>query len=143
MLDEIRNVYELFGFRPVETPILERAEVVLAKSGGDTEKQIYTFSKGDTNMAMRFDLTVPLARYVAEYENTLVFPFKRYAIGRVYRGERPQAGRFREFYQCDIDVLDKDSLDLSYDAEIPAVIASLFRRLGFENFTIKIGRAHV
>lgn len=143
MLDEIRNVYELFGFRPVETPILERAEVVLAKSGGDTEKQIYTFSKGDTNMAMRFDLTVPLARYVAEYENTLVFPFKRYAIGRVYRGERPQAGRFREFYQCDIDVLDKDSLDLSYDAEIPAVIASLFRRLGFENFTIRINNRKV
>lgn len=143
MLKTIEASYELFGFRPIETPILERAEVLLAKSGGETEKQIYTFSKGDTNMAMRFDLTVPLARYVAENENILTFPFKRYAIGKVYRGERPQAGRFREFYQCDIDVIGKDTLDIYFDAEIPAVIATVFKRLGFENFTIMINNRKI
>lgn len=143
MLDEIRYVYELFGFRPIDTPVLERAEVLLAKSGGETEKQIYTFSKGDTNMAMRFDLTVPLARYVADNENELTFPFKRYAIGKVYRGERPQAGRFREFYQCDIDVIDRDSLDLSYDAEVVAVAVTVFKRLGFEKFTVRINNRKI
>jgi histidyl-tRNA synthetase len=143
MLNTIEESYKLFGFRPIETPVLEREEVLLAKGGGETEKQIYTLSKGNTNMAMRFDLTVPLARYVANNENTLTFPFKRYAIGKVYRGERPQAGRFREFYQCDIDIINKDNLDILYDAEIPAVIANTFQQLGFEKFTIKINNRKI
>lgn len=104
----IRHTYELFGFAPLDTPVLELAEVLLSKSGGDTEKQIYEFKKGDTDLAMRFDLTVPLAKYVALYNNDLTFPFKRYQIGKVYRGERPQKCRFREFYQCDIDIIDRD-----------------------------------
>ena len=118
----IRHTYELFGFAPLDTPVLELAEVLLSKSGGDTEKQIYEFKKGDTDLAMRFDLTVPLAKYVALYNNDLTFPFKRYQIGKVYRGERPQKGRFREFYQCDIDIIDRDELNIAYDAEVLAVI---------------------
>lgn len=138
----IEEIYQLYGFRPVETPVLERAEVLLSKSGGETEKQIYQFEKGDTKLAMRFDLTVPLARYVVKNQNDLVFPFKRYAIDRVYRGEKPQAGRFREFYQCDIDVVGRDSLDLSYDAEIPSIIASIFSSLELD-FTIKINNRKI
>ena len=122
MYDKIRSVYERFGFLPIDTPVLEYSDVLLAKAGGETEKQIYRFTKGDTDMAMRFDLTVPLARYVAMHQNDLAFPFKRYHMAKVYRGERPQKGRFREFCQCDIDVIGSDSLDLIYDAEIPAVI---------------------
>lgn len=136
MKDVIRHTYELFGFAPLDTPILEMAEVLLSKSGGDTEKQIYEFKKGDTDLAMRFDLTVPLAKYVALYNNDLTFPFKRYQIGKVYRGERPQKGRFREFYQCDIDIIDRDELNIVYDAEVLAVIYTIFKTLELPNFKI-------
>ena len=138
----IEEIYQLYGFRPIETPVLERAEILLSKSGGETEKQIYQFEKGDTKLAMRFDLTIPLARYVVKNQNDLVFPFKRYAIDRVYRGEKPQAGRFREFYQCDIDVIGRDTLDLSYDAEIPSIIASIFSSLDLD-FTIRINNRKI
>jgi len=138
----IEEIYQLYGFRPIETPVLERAEILLSKSGGETEKQIYQFEKGDTKLAMRFDLTVPFARYVVKNQNDLVFPFKRYAIDRVYRGEKPQAGRFREFYQCDIDVIGRDTLDLSYDAEIPSIIASIFSSLDLD-FTIRINNRKI
>lgn len=138
MFDTIREAYELFGFIPLDTPILEKAEVLLAKAGGETEKQIYQFKKGDTNLAMRFDLTVPLARFVAENWRELAFPFKRYAMGKVYRGERAQAGRFREFYQCDIDVIGDEKLDIRFDAEIPSIIYTIFNKLGFDKFTIQI-----
>lgn len=132
----IAHTYELFGFAPLDTPILELAEVLLSKSGGDTEKQIYEFKKGDTDLAMRFDLTVPLAKYVALYNNNLTFPFKRYQIGKVYRGERPQKGRFREFYQCDIDIIDRDELNIVYDAEVLAVIYTVFNKLELPAFKI-------
>ena len=138
MKSVIAHTYELFGFAPLDTPILELAEVLLSKSGGDTEKQIYEFKKGDTNLAMRFDLTVPLAKYVALYNNNLTFPFKRYQIGKVYRGERPQKGRFREFYQCDIDIIDRDELNIVYDAEVLAVIYTVFNKLELPAFKIYI-----
>lgn len=134
----IAHTYELFGYAPLDTPVLELAEVLLSKSGGETEKQIYEFKKGDTDLAMRFDLTVPLAKYTALYANDLTFPFKRYQIGKVYRGERPQKGRFREFYQCDIDVIDRDELDIVYDAELPAVIYTIFKELNLPSFKIYI-----
>ncbi len=136
MKSVIRHTYELFGFAPLDTPVLEMAEVLLSKSGGDTEKQIYEFKKGDTDLAMRFDLTVPLAKYVALYNNDLTFPFKRYQIGKVYRGERPQKGRFREFYQCDIDIIDRDELNIVYDAEVLAVIYTIFKKLELPSFKI-------
>ena len=136
MKSVIRHTYELFGFAPLDTPVLETAEVLLSKSGGDTEKQIYEFKKGDTDLAMRFDLTVPLAKYVALYNNDLTFPFKRYQIGKVYRGERPQKGRFREFYQCDIDIIDRDELNNVYDAEVLAVIYTIFKKLELPSFKI-------
>ncbi len=136
MKSVIAHTYELFGFAPLDTPVLELAEVLLSKSGGDTEKQIYEFKKGDTNLAMRFDLTVPLAKYVALYHNNLTFPFKRYQIGKVYRGERPQKGRFREFYQCDIDIIDRDELNIVYDAEVLAVIYTVFNKLELPAFKI-------
>jgi histidyl-tRNA synthetase len=145
MLDTIRRGFERFGFLPVETPAFELSKVLLTKSGGDTEKQVYFVqstgalkqAEGELpELALRFDLTVPLARYVAEHEHELNFPFRRYQIQRVYRGERAQKGRFREFYQCDIDVIGKDALPLAYDAEIPAVIYSVFRELAFGAFTI-------
>jgi histidyl-tRNA synthetase len=143
MMDTIKEVYKLYGFRPIETPILERAEVLLAKGGGETEKQIYEFQKGDTDLAMRFDLTVPLARYIAEYQNDLVFPFKVGNIGKVYRGEKPQAGRFREFYQCDTDIIGRDELDISFDAEIVSLINAMLKRLGFNKFVIRINNRKV
>jgi histidyl-tRNA synthetase len=143
MMDTIKEVYKLYGFRPIETPILERAEVLLAKGGGETEKQIYQFQKGDTDIAMRFDLTVPLARYIAEYQNDLVFPFKVGNIGKVYRGEKPQAGRFREFYQCDTDIIGRDELDISFDAEIVSLINEMLKRLGFNKFVIRINNRKV
>ena len=136
MKSVIAHTYELFGFAPLDTPVLELAEVLLSKSGGDTEKQIYEFKKGDTDLAMRFDLTVPLAKYVALYNNDLTFPFKRYQIGKVYRGERPQKGRFREFYQCDIDIIDRDELNIVYDAEVLAVIYTIFTKLELPSFKI-------
>jgi histidyl-tRNA synthetase len=145
MLDTIRHNFELFGFLPVETPVFELTDVLLTKSGGETEKQVYfvqstgALEQGKKpELALRFDLTVPLARYVAQHEHQLNFPFRRYQIQRVYRGERAQKGRFREFYQCDIDVIGKDSLPLSYDAEVPAVIHGIFSQLAIGAFTIYI-----
>ncbi|MBR6400626.1 MAG: histidine--tRNA ligase [Firmicutes bacterium] len=143
MKDTIREVYESFGFLPLDTPVLELSDVLLAKAGGETEKQIYRFTKGDTDMALRFDLTVPLARYVAQHAGELTFPFKRYQISKVYRGERPQKGRFREFYQCDIDMIGNDELPLIHDAEIPAVIYSIFKKLDFGKFTIRLNNRKV
>ncbi len=136
IMAKIRNGFELFGFSPMDTPIIEKAEILMAKSGGETEKQIYNFKKGDNDLALRFDLTVPLARYVAQYYKQLVFPFRRYQIGKVYRGEKPQKGRFREFYQCDIDIIDKGNLDLVNDAEIVAVMYFVFNSLGIGDFKI-------
>jgi len=143
MLDTIRANFERFGFLPVETPVMEFSDVLLTKQGGETERQVYFVQStgaleqgGKPELALRFDLTVPLARYVAEHENELSFPFRRYQIQRVYRGERAQRGRFREFYQCDIDVIGKDQLSIRYDAELPAVIYSVFRDLKIGPFTI-------
>ncbi len=145
MLDAIRRNFERFGFLPIETPVMEFASILLTKEGGETERQVYfvqstgSMEQGDKpDLALRFDLTVPLARYVAEHEHDLTFPFRRYQIQRVYRGERQQRGRFREFYQCDIDVIGKDQLSVRYDAELPAVIYSVFRDLGIGPFTIEI-----
>ena len=143
MLDTIRKNYEKFGFLPIDTPVIEKSEVLLAKGGGETEKQIYRFEKGSTDMSLRFDLTVPLARYVAQYYSDLNFPFRRYQIGKVYRGERNQKGRFREFYQCDIDIVGNNTLDIKNDAEIPSIIYSTFKDLGFDSFTIKINNRKV
>ena len=138
MKEKIQKSYEKFGFLPIDTPIIEMSDVLLAKAGGETEKQIYRFQKGDNDLALRFDLTVPLAKYVTEYYNDLSFPFRRYQIGKVYRGERPQKGRFREFYQCDIDIIGDGELSVINDAEMPAVIYSTIKDLGFEDFTICI-----
>ncbi len=139
----LREVYELYGFYPLDTPILEKSAVLLAKAGGETEKQIYRFFKGDTDITMRFDLTVPLARYVAKNYNDLVFPFKRYQIGKVYRGERAQKGRFREFYQADIDIIGDGKLNIINDAEIPSIIYNTFTRLGLTDFTIRINNRKI
>ena len=141
--DTIREVYESFGFLPLDTPVIELSEVLLAKAGGETEKQIYRFTKGDNDLALRFDLTVPLARYVAQHSGQLTFPFKRYQMSKVYRGERPQKGRFREFYQCDIDIIGNEELDIAYDAEMPAVIYNVFRKLDFGKFTIRLNNRKV
>ena len=145
MLDTIRLTFERFGFLPIETPVMEFSSILLTKEGGETERQVYfvqstgAMEQGEKpELALRFDLTVPLARYVAEHEHDLTFPFRRYQIQRVYRGERAQRGRFREFYQCDIDVVGKDQLSVRYDAELPAVIYSVFRDLGIGPFTIQI-----
>ena len=143
MMDTIRKNYEKFGFLPIDTPVIEKAEILLAKGGGETEKQIYRFQKGDTDMALRFDLTVPLARYVAQHYSELTFPFRRYHIGKVYRGEKAQRGRFREFYQCDVDIIGNGKLDIINDAEIPRVIYSTFKDLGFDEFTIKINNRKI
>ncbi len=138
MIDKIRKSYERFGFLPIDTPIIESSEVLLAKAGGETEKQIYRFNKGENDLSLRFDLTVPLAKYVCEYYNDITFPFKRYQIGKVYRGERPQKGRYREFYQCDIDIIGDENLSIINDAEMPSVIYTTIKELGFEDFTIRI-----
>lgn len=134
----IEETYRKYGFVPIDTPAIERAEVLDAKAGGETEKQIYKFNKGDTEMALRFDLTVPLARYVAEHENDLVFPFRRYHIGKSYRGESPQKGRFREFYQCDIDIIGREKLGLSNDAEIIAAINDVFTALNIGAHKVRV-----
>lgn len=141
--DVIRKTYENYGFVPIETPLIERSEILLAKGGGETEKQIYRFTKGDTDMALRFDLTVPLARYVAQHFSELTFPFRRYHIGKVYRGEKSQRGRFREFYQCDVDIIGNGRLSIIYDAEIVSIIYSTFKNLGFGNFTIRINNRKI
>ena len=139
----IAKNFELFGYNPLDTVVIEKENVLLAKAGGETEKQIFSLKKGDTNMCLRFDLTVPLARYVASRENELAFPFKRFQIGKVYRGERPQKGRFREFYQCDIDVIGKDKLALNYDAEIPSIMCKIFREIGIKNFKVRINNRKI
>jgi len=141
--DKIRMSYEKFGFTPLDTPILEYSDVLLAKAGGETEKQIYRFEKGDTDISMRFDLTVPLAKYVAMHAGEIAFPFRRYQMGKVFRGERTQKGRFREFYQCDIDVIGDETLSIMTDAEIPAIIYDTFTNLGFSNFTIRINNRKI
>ncbi len=143
VLDVLRQTYALYGFAAIDTPAVEAAEVLLAKGGGETEKQIYRFTKGDSDLALRFDLTVPLAKYVAMNYGQLAFPFRRYQIGKVYRGERAQRGRFREFYQADIDVIGDGALDIANDAEMPAVICEVFRRLGLERFRIRINNRKV
>ncbi|WP_027625283.1 histidine--tRNA ligase [Clostridium lundense] len=143
MMDTIRHNYEKFGFIPLDTPAIEKSEILLAKGGGETEKQIYRFMKGDTDLSLRFDLTVPLARYVSQHFSDLTFPFRRYHIAKVYRGERNQKGRFREFYQCDIDIIGNGKLSIINDAEIPTVIYNTFKDLGFESFTIHINNRKV
>ena len=143
MMEILRESYSLYGFTPLDTPIIESAEVLLAKGGGETEKQIYRFLKGDTDLALRFDLTVPLAKYVAANYSNLAFPFKRYQIGKVYRGERSQRGRFREFYQADIDVIGDGSLDIVNEAEIPSIIYRTFTRFGLTNFVIRVNNRKI
>lgn len=138
ILEIIKKNHARFGYSPIDTPVIERTETLLAKAGGETEKQIYRFNKGDNDLSLRFDLTVPTARYVADNFGQLQFPFKRSQIGKVYRGERAQRGRFREFYQCDIDVIGRDNLSVNYDAEVIAVIYSIFKELNFGDFTLRI-----
>ena len=143
MLAALRETYSLYGFTPLDTPVIESAEILLAKGGGETEKQIYRFTKGDSDLALRFDLTVPLAKYVALHYADLAFPFRRYQIGKVYRGERAQRGRFREFYQCDIDVIGDGKLDIANEAEIPAIIYRAFTSLGLERFKIRVNNRKI
>ena len=142
-MQTIKETYELYGFLPQETPIVEASEVLLAKAGGETEKQIYSFQKGDKDLSLRFDLTVPLAKYVAQYYNELTFPYRRYQIGKVYRGERAQKGRYREFYQCDIDIIGDSKLSIINDAEIPSIIYTIFKKLNFGPFVIKINNRKI
>lgn len=141
--DTLAKTYELYGFTQLDTPVIEASEVLLAKAGGETEKQIYRFTKGDSDLALRFDLTVPLAKYVALHQNELAFPFRRYQIGKVYRGERAQRGRFREFYQADIDVIGDGALDIINEAEIPAIIYKTFTSLGLERFRIRLNNRKI
>ena len=143
MMAVLRESYSLYGFTPLDTPIIEASEVLLAKGGGETEKQIYRFQKGDSDLSLRFDLTVPLAKYVAQYSNQLAFPFRRFQIGKVYRGERAQRGRFREFYQADIDVIGDGKLDISNDAEIPAIIYRTFTAMGLKRFQIRVNNRKI
>ena len=143
MMDILRHTYSLYGFTPLDTPVIEASEVLLAKGGGETEKQIYRFQKGDADLALRFDLTVPLAKYVALHYNDLSFPFRRYQIGKVYRGERAQRGRFREFYQADIDIIGDGKLDITNEAEIPAIIYQTFTSLGLKRFQIRVNNRKI
>lgn len=138
ILEILRQTYALYGFTPLDTPLIESSEILLAKGGGETEKQIYRFTKGDSDLSLRFDLTVPLAKYVAMHYGELNFPFKRYQIGKVYRGERAQRGRFREFYQADIDIIGDGALDISNEAEIPSIIYRAFTALGLDRFKVRI-----
>lgn len=141
MLDKIKATYELYGFTPIDTPAIELSEILFAKGGGETEQEVYRFERGNKDMALRYDLTVPTARYVAQYESSLAFPFRRYAIGKVWRAERPQAGRFRELYQCDIDVIGSSSV--VYDAEIPSIIYKAMKQLNLDSFTIRINNRKI
>ena len=143
IMEVLRNTYSLYGFTPLDTPVIESSEVLLAKGGGETEKQIYRFTKGDADLALRFDLTVPLAKYVALHYNDLDFPFRRYQIGKVYRGERAQRGRFREFYQADIDIIGDGKLDIANEAEIPAIIYKTFSTLGLKRFQIRVNNRKI
>ena len=140
---QLEHIYSNYGFFPLDTPVLEDSRILLAKAGGETEKQIYRFNKGDSDLTMRFDLTVPLAKYVAKNYSDLTFPFKRYQIGKVYRGERAQKGRFREFYQADIDIIGDEKLNIINDAEIPSIIYDLFMALGIDGFVIRINNRKV
>ena len=143
MMQILRETYALYGFATLDTPVIEDAQILLAKGGGETEKQIYRFQKGDSDLAMRFDLTVPLAKYVALHYNDLAFPFRRCQIGKVYRGERAQRGRFREFYQADIDIIGDGKLDILNEAEIPSIIYQIFRRFGLERFQIRVNNRKI
>ena len=143
IMDTLRKTYSLYGFTPLDTPIIEDAQILLAKGGGETEKQIYRFTKGDSDLALRFDLTVPLAKYVALNYGQLSFPFRRYQIGKVYRGERAQRGRFREFYQADIDIIGDGSLDIVNEAEIPSIIYKTFSALGLKRFQIRVNNRKI
>ena len=143
MAEKLCSVYSLYGFTPLDTPLIESSEILLAKGGGETEKQIYRFTKGDNDLSIRFDLTVPLARFVAEHANELSFPFRRYQIGKVYRGERAQKGRFREFYQADIDIIGDGQLDIMNEAEIPSIIYRAFSSLGLNGFVIRINNRKI
>jgi len=143
MMSVLRDTYSLYGFAPLDTPAIEDAQILLAKGGGETEKQIYRFQKGDSDLALRFDLTVPLAKYVALHYNDLAFPFRRYQISKVYRGERAQRGRFREFYQADIDIIGDGKLDILNEAEIPAIIYRVFRGFGLERFQIRVNNRKI
>ena len=143
IMEVLRETYSLYGFTALDTPAIEDAQVLLAKGGGETEKQIYRFQKGDSDLALRFDLTVPLAKYVALYYGELSFPFRRYQIGKVYRGERAQKGRFREFYQADIDIIGDGSLSMLNEAEIPAIIYRAFHTLGLERFQIRVNNRKI
>ena len=143
MMEVLRRSYSSYGFTPLDTPVIESAEVLLAKGGGETEKQIYRFTKGDSDLALRFDLTVPLAKYVAAHYSELSFPFRRYQIGKVYRGERAQRGRFREFYQADIDIIGDGKLDIINEAEIPAIIYDTFTALGLKKFRIRVNNRRI
>ena len=143
MMEILRNTYALYGFTPLDTPVIEASDVLLAKGGGETEKQIYRFTKGDADLALRFDLTVPLAKYVALHYNELTFPFRRYQIGKVYRGERAQRGRFREFYQADIDIIGDGKLSITNEAEIPSIIYKTFSTLGLQRFQIRVNNRKI
>ena len=143
MVEILRTTYASYGFAPLDTPVIEDAQILLAKGGGETEKQIYRFQKGDSDLALRFDLTVPLAKYVAIHANELAFPFRRFQISKVYRGERAQRGRFREFYQADIDIIGDGKLDILNEAEIPAIIYKVFRGFGLERFQIRVNNRKV
>jgi len=143
IMQTLRDTYSLYGFTPLDTPLIEASEVLLAKGGGETEKQIYRFSKGDSDLSLRFDLTVPLAKYVALHYGDLAFPFRRYQIGKVYRGERSQRGRFREFYQADIDMIGDGKLDVSNEAEMPAIIYQVFNRLGLRKFQVRVNNRKI
>ena len=143
MMEILRKTYSLYGFTPLDTPAIESSEVLLAKGGGETEKQIYRFQKGDSDLALRFDLTVPLAKYVAIHYGELTFPFRRYQIGKVYRGERAQRGRFREFYQADIDIIGDGKLDIMNEAEIPSIIYKTFSTMGLKRFQIRVNNRKI
>ena len=143
IMEILRKTYSLYGFTPLDTPVIESSEVLLAKAGGETEKQIYRFQKGDSDLSLRFDLTVPLAKYVALHYNDLSFPFRRYQIGKVYRGERAQRGRFREFYQADIDIIGDGKLDITNEAEIPSIIYQTFSALGLKRFQIRVNNRKI
>ena len=143
VMEALRTTYSLYGFTPLDTPAIESADVLLAKGGGETEKQIYRFQKGDSDLALRFDLTVPLAKYVALHYGELSFPFRRYQIGKVYRGERAQRGRFREFYQADIDIIGDGKLDIVNEAEIPSIIYKTFTTLGLKRFQIRVNNRKI
>ena len=143
IMEVLRTTYSLYGFTLLDTPVIESSDVLLAKGGGETEKQIYRFQKGDADLSLRFDLTVPLAKYVALHYNDLSFPFRRYQIGKVYRGERAQRGRFREFYQADIDIIGDGKLDITNEAEIPSIIYKTFSTLGLKRFQIRVNNRKI